>query len=106
MSFLIGGVYGDLKEYGGNVAQCVCCLMCSGPLLIVLGLIFFVASFSVSSDLGRTAIYIYIYIYIYLFIHTYTLRSPASVLEGTVFQGPLGQARISVYIQKARGEKA
>ena len=46
MSFLIGGVYGDLKEYGGNVARCVCCLMCSGPLLIVLGLILFVASFS------------------------------------------------------------
>ena len=46
MSFLIGGVYGDLKEYGGNVAQCVCCLMCSGPVLILVGIILFASSFN------------------------------------------------------------
>ena len=45
-SFLVGGVYGDLKEYGNNVAQCVCCLMCTGPILIIIGMAVFSSSFS------------------------------------------------------------
>lgn len=46
MSFLFGGVYGDLKEGFGNIAECICCLMCSGPVLVCIGVYLFFTSFS------------------------------------------------------------
>lgn len=43
---MVGGVYGDLKEYGGNIAECICCMMCLGPVLLIIGVAVFFQSFS------------------------------------------------------------
>ena len=45
-NFMVGGVYGDLKEYGANVANCICCMMCLGPVLLIIGVAVFFQSFS------------------------------------------------------------
>ena len=43
---MVGGVYGDLKEYGANIANCICCMMCLGPVLLIIGAAIFFQSFS------------------------------------------------------------
>jgi hypothetical protein len=46
MDFLVGGVYGDMKEAGNSAMACVCCLLCVGPILIILGVATFISSFT------------------------------------------------------------
>ena len=43
-NMLVGGVYGDMKEYGNQAIGCFCCLMLSGPILIIVGISMLVAS--------------------------------------------------------------
>jgi len=45
-NMLVGGVYGDLKEYGNQAIGCFCCLMLAGPILIIIGISLLVASTS------------------------------------------------------------
>ena len=44
--FFIGDVWGDVKEYGSAIVGCLCCLMCSGPVLLIIGVAVFVNSFT------------------------------------------------------------
>jgi hypothetical protein len=43
---MVGDVYGDVKEYGEAALGCFCCLMCSGPILLILSILVFVGSFT------------------------------------------------------------
>jgi len=42
----VGDIYGDLKEYGEAALGCFCCLMCAGPILLILSVIVFIGSFT------------------------------------------------------------
>jgi hypothetical protein len=42
----LGGAFGDVKEAGEKAIGCFCCLMCTGPILIIIGILTFVASFT------------------------------------------------------------
>lgn len=45
MSFAYGSVYGDLKAYNRTLANWLCCGICSGPMLLVVGVALVLRSF-------------------------------------------------------------